>query len=148
MLSILYGMCIMFLHQINKSWVRPRQEMNTIQFSQGLLAYFFIISNLGRVQFLSITEKQSFFNHLLVKDQQSVVSIYGPLGYGPSTLPLRHSAFYKRLVYSIEGILPPQFLPPSQSGLQETKQSIISDRSFHSTCIQTDCCLLAFVLRL
>ena len=24
--------------------------------------------------------------------QQSVVSIYGPLGYGPSTLPLRHSA--------------------------------------------------------
>ena len=23
---------------------------------------------------------------------QSVVSIYGPLGYGPSTLPLRHSA--------------------------------------------------------
>ena len=26
------------------------------------------------------------------KNQQSVVSIYGPLGYGPSTLPLRHSA--------------------------------------------------------
>ena len=28
----------------------------------------------------------------LIKFQQSVVSIYGPLGYGPSTLPLRHSA--------------------------------------------------------
>ena len=28
------------------------------------------------------------------KIQQSVVSIYGPLGYGPSTLPLRHSAHY------------------------------------------------------
>ena len=29
------------------------------------------------------------------KSQQSEVSIHGPVGYGPSTLPLRHSAPYK-----------------------------------------------------
>ena len=29
--------------------------------------------------------------------EQSVVSIYGPLGYGPSTLPLRHSAVKRDL---------------------------------------------------
>ena len=37
----------------------------------------------ARVDFGDVFEKGT---------QQSVVSIYGPLGYGPSTLPLRHSA--------------------------------------------------------
>ena len=36
--------------------------------------------------------KYSGFSIFEKNIQQSVVSIYGPLGYGPSTLPLRHSA--------------------------------------------------------
>ena len=43
-----------------------------------------------------ITSQESFFCDTriepLIKNQQSVVSIHGPLCYGPSTLPLRHSA--------------------------------------------------------
>ena len=36
--------------------------------------------------------KKAIVDSLKKLMQQSVVSIYGPLGYGPSTLPLRHSA--------------------------------------------------------
>ena len=43
--------------------------------------------------------KQIFRKKIEKKSQQSVVSIHGPLGYGPSTLPLRHSALLNTLTF-------------------------------------------------
>ncbi|KAK4024766.1 hypothetical protein OUZ56_010207 [Daphnia magna] len=46
----------------------------------------------GRVNHLTIAFNNTLISKHFNDAQQSVVSIYGPLGYGPSTLPLRYSA--------------------------------------------------------
>ncbi len=72
--------------------------------------YTFIISqynnydatvDLNRI-LTSLLQQRPFTGEKKRKSQQSVVSIHGPLGYGPSTLPLRHSAdTHYQLILSI-----------------------------------------------
>ena len=52
--------------------------------------------------------------------QQSVVSIYGPLGYGPSTLPLRHSAMVATKAFVRREIR----TPAHRSGLRPERSAL------------------------
>ena len=62
--------------------------------------------------------------------QQSVVSIYGPLGYGPSTLPLRHSAIAGSKRFVRRGIR----TLAHRSGLRPERSAL--DHSAILTCCQ------------
>jgi len=43
---------------------------------------------------IGITNSENLWKNLTFFNYQSLVSIQGPVGYGPTTLPLRHSDFW------------------------------------------------------